>query len=466
MVWRSICNSWEFILKGTCWRLGDGASTRFWTDCWLKSGLILSDAISSPLPADRLTESVMDVSFHDGSWDMARFSHWLPNHALAEVLAHLAGVSVLGPDKPIWKFSHDGSFTTKSAYECVQDFPQALRGDVWSVIWGWNGPVRVKHFLWMVVKGGLKTNCLLWEKGLSPSNSCVFCQSEMETEKHLLMECMMASQFWDSIRGRPVHVMNTSLSVAGWISMSLKIHDTLIHGIPWSLFFGVACWAIWRARNAHIFREQAWDLQRTFHFCLASSKEHLNVHSPGASGFREQQHRMDSWVRWTPPQSGWIKWNLDGSVIHPSGDAASGAILRDGNGAWLSGITRHIWHTSITMAELWAFRDAITHSISRGDDYIWFESDSAAAVSFVKLGVSSHHPCFALVSSIRHDLQHFQHIYISHVYREGNFAADFLARIGHSFQLDSHVLPEPPPSLSTLLFGDSVGVSFVRRIGA
>ncbi|KAJ1418238.1 Ribonuclease H-like superfamily [Sesbania bispinosa] len=394
MVWRSICNSWEFVLKGTCWRLGDGASILFWTDYWLKSGLILNDVISNPLPVDRLYDSVKDVSLEDGSWDMARFSPWLLGTALAEVSAHLVGVPVLGPDKPIWKFTHD------------------------------------------------------------------------ETEKHLLLECSVVSNFWELFGERPVHALDASLSVVDWMFKNLKIHGVLFNGIPWSLLFGIACWAIWRARNAHIFRNHDSDQQRVFHFCVVSAKEFLNVHAAHAPVVRAFLHKEDKWIQWIPPDWGWIKWNLDGSVFQHSGDAASGAILRDSNGNWLGGVVRHIGTTSIIMAELWAFKDAISLSIHRGDDFIYFESESTAAVNFIKMGVHQNHPCYAMVSSIRHDLRRFQHFHIIHTYREGNFAADFLVRIGHSYQIGSHVVSEPPPSLSNILFGDSFGVCFVRRVVA
>ncbi|KAJ1443236.1 Ribonuclease H-like superfamily [Sesbania bispinosa] len=305
-------------------------------------------------------------------------------------------------------------------------------------IWSWDGPVRAKHFLWLAVKGGLKTNCLLWERGLAQSSLCAFCHLESETEKHLLLDCPVISNFWQLSGGRPVRALDSSLSVADWMIKNLKIHDVLVNGIPWSLLFGIACWAIWCARNAHIFRDQDWDQQRVFHFCVGSAKEFLNSHAANVPAVRASLHKEDKWIRWIPPDSGWIKWNLDG----------------------------HIGITSITMAELWAFKDAVSLSINRGDDLIYFESDFAAAVNFIKMGVHQNHPCYALVSSIRHDLQRFQHFRISHSYREGNFAADFLARIGHSYQIGSHVVSEPPPSLSNILLGDSFGVSFVRCVAA
>ncbi|KAJ1418752.1 Ribonuclease H-like superfamily [Sesbania bispinosa] len=64
---------------------------------------------------------------------------------------------------------------------------------------------------------------------------------------------------------------------------------------------------------------------------------------------------------------GWVKWNLDGSVIGPGSLASSGCVLRDSDGRWLHGLARNIGSTSITCAELWAFKDATQASLQRGD---------------------------------------------------------------------------------------------------
>ncbi|KAJ1387047.1 Ribonuclease H-like superfamily [Sesbania bispinosa] len=87
-------------------------------------------------------------------------------------------------------------------------------------------------------------------------------------------------------------------------------------------------------------------------------------------------------IHWTPQQKDWLKWNLDGSVRGQSGCAANGGVLRDLSGRWISGFARNVGQASVTLAELWAFKDAIQISISRGYTYVWLESDSATTVNF------------------------------------------------------------------------------------
>ncbi|KAJ1380665.1 Ribonuclease H-like superfamily [Sesbania bispinosa] len=131
-------------------------------------------------------------------------------------------------------------------------------------------------------------------------------------------------------------------------------------------------------------------------------------------------------------------------------------------GRWITGASRNIGHASITIAELWAFKDASHISLIRGDTNVWFESDSIAAVNFIKKGVPHYHPCFGLVASIRSDLAKIPTVFVSHIYREGNYAADGLAHLGHSCALDLHVYNHPPVFISMPLFADSSGVCFPR----
>ncbi|KAJ1424784.1 Ribonuclease H-like superfamily [Sesbania bispinosa] len=228
----------------------------------------------------------------------------------------MAGHQDLGNDHLIWKYSDDGNFSTQSTYASIRDFPPSS-GSNWKHLWQWHGPTRAKYFLWLAVKGGLKTNCLRWERGTSTSDTCPLCGVNVETAAHIIRDC-------------------AKHSVVGVTRRS-------------------------------IYRQ----------------------------------------VGWTPLVEGWVKWNLDGSVI--SQGASNGGILLDSWGNWLTGL---------------------------GDTSVWFGSDSITAVNFVKKGVSHHHSCFGIVSAIRNDLDRIQQVHVSHVYREGNFVADALADLGHSYHLD------------------------------
>ena len=53
---------------------------------------------------------------------------------------------------------------------------------------------------------------------------------------------------------------------------------------------------------------------------------------------------------------------------------------------------------------------------------------------------------------------------ISHIFREANSAADFLANLGHSIQFGVCFYDTVPNGLAPLLMHDSVGVLFSRSV--
>lgn len=74
------------------------------------------------------------------------------------------------------------------------------------------------------------------------------------------------------------------------------------------------------------------------------------------------------------------------------------------------------------------------------------------------------HPCAALVKSIRTLLSRAWNIRITHVRREGNRLADWLADYSHSLPLGLHKLERPPAGCGEILMHDIIGVGFPRRI--
>lgn len=53
---------------------------------------------------------------------------------------------------------------------------------------------------------------------------------------------------------------------------------------------------------------------------------------------------------------------------------------------------------------------------------------------------------------------------INHVYREGNRAAEYLAKMGHSAQHGTTILQHPPPGLQLILDGDTRGQFVLRYV--
>ncbi|CAL9018329.1 unnamed protein product [Prunus brigantina] len=109
-------------------------------------------------------------------------------------------------------------------------------------------------------------------------------------------------------------------------------------------------------------------------------------------------------LAWQPPRCGFFKLNIDGSRVNNSGCIA---------------------------AEL-------------GLHQIIVNSDSALVVDMINGDWVDSRPMSVLLTKCRELWKSQWNCSILHVYRETNFAADFLAKIGHHKDLGYHELSSPP----------------------
>ncbi|KAJ1431095.1 putative ribonuclease H protein [Sesbania bispinosa] len=95
-------------------------------------------------------------------------------------------------------------------------------------------------------------------------------------------------------------------------------------GDDWCLIFGLTIWHLWRRRNEVVFQNVEVDTDTIISRVqsLANLSNSVDLHSSRAVRSSEQ------WVRWSSPEEGWFKFNVDGSVNIASKKAGCGGILR------------------------------------------------------------------------------------------------------------------------------------------
>ncbi|MED6109174.1 hypothetical protein PIB30_031176 [Stylosanthes scabra] len=103
-----------------------------------------------------------------------------------------------------------------------------------------------------------------------------------------------------------------------------------------------------------------------------------------------------------------------------------------------------------------------SNSFANNYTSIEIESDSTAAIHFVKHGCVSSHPCYPLLEDITNLLPHFQKITWLHTLREANFAADKLAKKGHDLAYGIHIFDISPPDVSPSILRDISGIPLMR----
>ncbi|GAY63746.1 hypothetical protein CUMW_228110 [Citrus unshiu] len=69
-----------------------------------------------------------------------------------------------------------------------------------------------------------------------------------------------------------------------------------------------------------------------------------------------------------------------------------------------------------------------------------------------------------LIQAIKDYLKLDWHVSISHIYREANFAADYMANLAFSLPLGFLVYLTPPLGVRSLFLHDFYGVSYPRSV--
>jgi len=121
---------------------------------------------------------------------------------IAVVILHTPLFEQVTNDRLIWKAERNGCYSVRSAYilcmEELIDVCHLHRPGNWKRIWCLKLPPKVKHLLWRMCRGVLPTRVRLHDKGVLYPTQCASCNSNFEDLNHLLFECPLSIQVWQS----------------------------------------------------------------------------------------------------------------------------------------------------------------------------------------------------------------------------------------------------------------------------
>ncbi|PKA50817.1 Serine/threonine-protein phosphatase PP1 isozyme 6 [Apostasia shenzhenica] len=138
--------------------------------------------------------------------------------------------------------------------------------------------------------------------------------------------------------------------------------------------------------------------------------------------------------RWEPPPKGWIKVNFAG-VVQEGERAGAGALIRDSCGYLLCAVALKLDTFSVPSAEFRGAWEGLKLASSlEGYNGVWLEGCSQRVISWIEKVIKGESP-FTLKPSlvdIIHWFTSFSDCRCTHIYREGNRPANFLAELGVS----------------------------------
>ncbi|GAV67425.1 RVT_3 domain-containing protein [Cephalotus follicularis] len=174
-------------------------------------------------------------------------------------------------------------------------------------------------------------------------------------------------------------------------------------------------------------------------------------------------HKEPIPVAWEKPDIGWTKLNFDGSCRGRGCKASIGGVFRNHKAEFVLGYAESIGKSSSTNAELAALRRGLELVLENGWTHIWLEGDAKTLVDIivqrrrVKCAQVQRH-----ISDINMILPELDNCIVTHVYREGNRAADKLAQIGHNSRKPRIWKDFPPNELLRILHEDAEGKIIFR----
>ncbi|CAN1259084.1 Putative ribonuclease H protein At1g65750 [Linum perenne] len=122
----------------------------------------------------------------------------------------------------IWGPDSRGRFSIASAYEITTATNYDSAANLWKCVWKWQGPNRIKHFLWLVAHNRLLTNSERNRRHMTTEDCCRLCPNSTEDSLHVLRDCRSARDFWLRLR---VHSW-----IAG-VRETMKASSFLLSGI-------------------------------------------------------------------------------------------------------------------------------------------------------------------------------------------------------------------------------------------
>ncbi|CAN1353255.1 Putative ribonuclease H protein At1g65750 [Linum perenne] len=456
-LWRGVMKVWNHTLNGIQWSIKNGKKTNFWKDRWLDSGETLLEHALDIQGVD-LSLSVSDFMLADGIWDLDKLSNCLTNDAVLQVFGMTPPNSQLDDDTISWGLDPSGRFTVKSAYLAIKGTDVDGEERLWRRVWQWQGPEKIKHFLWLVSQRKLMTNEERRRRHIADAAICPECQDICEDLNHVLRSCRIAQEVWREELPALAAGATAGLNFEEWWCRGLDYPDA-------HLKFGVINWLLWRRRNRLVFhdentsaREVCSQVKFWVHF-YSSSWKALQV-SREAPGLARQAHL----IRWRPAGEGCFTLNSDGSLYTNPNRAAAGGVIRDDNGRFVSAFSMNLGSCSIMRAELRSIIEGTKRAWNIGIRNLRTQSDSAAAVRMLTTPGLSGNQHDSLIQQFVELSSRNWRISIQHIYREANFAADFLANLGHSLDLGIHFFDSPDVALQYWLRFDNIGVCTTRLI--
>ncbi|KAF7821947.1 ribonuclease H [Senna tora] len=286
---------------------------------------------------------------------------------------------------------------------------------------------------------------------MGSSGACARCDEEVESVLHCIRDCTCAKEIW-TLLGFDVNSRSFQLDFRSWFELHCPKLISGKEGPKAEYLFVLGTWFCWKYRNEHILgdkRSTKWDINLNIRTMVEIC---FNAFWEATSSVP----KISRLVGWVKPVAGTIKINTDGSALGNPERAGFGGVCRDEKGHWHCGFSGSIGQSTNMLAELAAIRAGLQIGSGMSGGNIVLETDSLEAIRLIEKENSHYHIYGAIIEDIQVMFQTYPRWRITHVLREGNQCADFMAKLGSSNDEEYVVWEDPPDGISLMLLADRI----------
>lgn len=354
---------------------------------------------------------------------------------------------------------------TQTALQIIRKDSNEFEDAIWSLIWRAPTQQRIRAFLWLACHDRLLGNGNRYRRHLTDDPKCFICGELDESTLHILRSCPAARCVWNKVGGPANSQAFYQGELKSWVTSNLEYNngDT---DVDWPIYFCTTLWWIWRWRNCYVFNrgdEIPVDARAFIRVRVDETKrslESLAVNIPAAPRLMKEIY-----VNWEAPPLGWYTLNTDGAAKGCPGPAGGGAIIRDHHGTLVSALVANFGSCTSFRAEVAALVKGLELARDLMIRNLVVQLDNLACVQAMKCIEQGTGECAHLINYCRLMLSKDDWtVRVTHIYREGNRAADWLANHGVAQPLRTRILEDTPLALNRIIDEDIRGVALPRLI--
>jgi hypothetical protein len=206
----------------------------------------------------------------------------------------------------------------------VQCLHQLGQSKFSGMVWSSRVQLKVRNFIWRACRNILPTQTKLFEKKISSSFSCLWCEEEPETCDHVLWRCEFAQRVWGAF----------SISLPGGVDILLTFMEFMeccLKGMKFpevEIIFNTA-WMLWRPRNELMWEGSPNNFEDICCRATVVAMEYLEIGVGDGDTFDQSKPRDRQPIHWSPPNNGSYKVSIACHAQLGSLRVGVGILIRD-----------------------------------------------------------------------------------------------------------------------------------------